>query len=100
MFFSKNLCSLLISAVTAVALQHHMSSFGWQEPDANLINASLAVPVLSPHDASLFTPVEDLSILSGETFTALGHPAFPKYSVRIKQSNWCDGSVRSAVGSP
>ncbi|KAF8868251.1 Alpha/Beta hydrolase protein [Gymnopilus junonius] len=47
---------------------------------------------------SLFTPLEDLSILSESEFTTLGHPAFPQYNVRVKKSNFCDGTVNSYTG--
>ena len=46
------------------------------------------------YDAGLFNPVEDLGLLSTSEFTTLGHPAFPNYNVRIKKSDFCDGSVR------
>ncbi len=45
------------------------------------------------YDAGLFTPVEDLHSLSVSDFTALSHPAFPNYNVRIKTSDFCDGIV-------
>lgn len=46
------------------------------------------------YDKGLFTPLESLKVISSETvYTALGHPAFPEYSVRIKKSNFCDDSV-------
>ena len=48
----------------------------------------------SPYDEGLFTPLGDLSVLSSTEFTALAHPAFPRHNVRIKQSHFCDGSVR------
>ena len=41
------------------------------------------------YDHGLFTPIEDLSVLSETTFTTLRHPIFPKYSVRIKKSSFC-----------
>lgn len=46
------------------------------------------------YDEGLFTPMEDLSLLSESEFTVLGHPAFPRYSVRIKKTNFCDGTVK------
>ena len=46
------------------------------------------------YDAGLFTPVEDLGLLSTSDFTTLGHPLFPNYNVRIKKSDFCDGTVR------
>ena len=35
-----------------------------------------------------------LSSLASSEFTTLGHPEFPRYSVRIKKSHFCDGSVK------
>lgn len=47
------------------------------------------------YDEGLFTPaVEDLSELRTERFTTLQHPAYPKHSVRIKQSKFCDETVK------
>lgn len=46
------------------------------------------------YDSGLFTPFEDMSLLSTEEFTTLGHPLFPNYDVRIKKSDFCDGTVR------
>ena len=46
------------------------------------------------YDANLFAPLEDLNVLSTAEFTTLAHPAFPRYNVRIKKSDFCDGTVR------
>ncbi|PPQ84537.1 hypothetical protein CVT25_007607 [Psilocybe cyanescens] len=46
----------------------------------------------------LFTPVEDLSILSETEFTKLSHPEFPRYGVRVKKSTFCDETVKSYTG--
>ena len=35
----------------------------------------------------------ELAALSSSDFTTLGHPAFPNYDVRIKKSDFCDGTV-------
>ncbi|CCM00613.1 uncharacterized protein FIBRA_02649 [Fibroporia radiculosa] len=50
------------------------------------------------YDAGLFTPLEDLSLLSKTDFTTLSHPLFPNYSVRIKKSDFCDETVASYTG--
>ncbi|GJE98978.1 peptidase S10, serine carboxypeptidase [Phanerochaete sordida] len=50
------------------------------------------------YDAGLFSPMEDLGLLSTSEFTTLGHPAFPNYNVRIKKSDFCDGTVRAFTG--
>lgn len=45
------------------------------------------------YDAGLFTPLEEFSLLSTSEFTTLSHPLFPNYNVRIKKSDFCDGTV-------
>lgn len=46
------------------------------------------------YDDGLFTPFEDLNALSATQFTTLSHPLFPNYGVRIKESDFCDGTVK------
>lgn len=46
------------------------------------------------YDDGLFTPLGDLNLLSSSEYTTLNHPIYPRYNVRVKQSNFCDGSVR------
>jgi hypothetical protein len=43
-----------------------------------------------------FSPAGTLDILSESSFTALAHPNFPNYGVRIKKSNFCDETVGCA----
>ncbi|TCD70779.1 hypothetical protein EIP91_001810 [Steccherinum ochraceum] len=50
------------------------------------------------YDAGLFSPVENLQLLSAEQFTTLWHPTFPKHSVRVKKSRFCDGAVDAYTG--
>jgi len=50
------------------------------------------------YDAGLFTPYEDLDGLSASEYTVLHHPAFPRHNVRIKKSDFCDGSVGAYTG--
>ncbi|KJA15144.1 hypothetical protein HYPSUDRAFT_48669 [Hypholoma sublateritium FD-334 SS-4] len=51
------------------------------------------------YNDGLFTPAEDLSTLSENEFTTLAHPAFPRYSVRVKKSSdFCDTTVKSYTG--
>ncbi|KAF7302811.1 Carboxypeptidase [Mycena kentingensis (nom. inval.)] len=45
-----------------------------------------------------FVPHNDLSALSATSFTTLTHPAFPKHGVRVKKSEFCDGTVASYTG--
>lgn len=51
----------------------------------------------SSYDAGLFSPFEDLHALSASEYTTLRHPNFPAHSVRIKDSQFCDGDVRWVV---
>ncbi len=46
------------------------------------------------YDDGLLTPLGDLSLLSSSEYTTLTHPVFPRYSVRVKQSDFCDGAVQ------
>ncbi|KAG7446141.1 serine carboxypeptidase [Guyanagaster necrorhizus] len=50
------------------------------------------------YDSGLFTPMEDLNLLSYSEFATLSHPAFPNYSVRIKKTDFCDGTVAAHTG--
>ncbi|KAI0086932.1 serine carboxypeptidase [Irpex rosettiformis] len=50
------------------------------------------------YDNGLFAPFEDLHALSEREFTTLEHPLFPNYGVRIKESDFCDGTVKSYTG--
>lgn len=50
------------------------------------------------YDDGLFTPViESLSALREDRHTTLVHPAYPKHSVRVKKSTFCDASVKCAL---
>jgi hypothetical protein len=60
------------------------------EPEA------LTTPVNIPtyaHNASQVQPLHLSSIGSGG-FTALSHPSFPNYRVRVKKSHFCDPTVK------
>ncbi|KAF8824172.1 hypothetical protein HHX47_DHR9000060 [Lentinula edodes] len=45
-----------------------------------------------------FTPLESLSYVQESEFSVLGHPFFPKHSVRIKKSDFCDSTVNAYTG--
>ncbi|PFH46823.1 hypothetical protein AMATHDRAFT_7364 [Amanita thiersii Skay4041] len=50
------------------------------------------------YDAGLFTPLEDLAVLSTDSYAHMTHPAFPRHGVRMKKSKFCDGTVNSYTG--
>lgn len=58
--------------------------------------ASGAGPHFHSHAAGAWAsrPFEDLSLLSSTGYTHLGHTSFPHYNVRIKKSDFCDGTVQ------
>ncbi|KAI8973142.1 serine carboxypeptidase [Trametes punicea] len=64
----------------------------------NLHVSGASAHAFSKYDQGLFTPVGELSSLSSTEFARLNHPAFPKHSVRVKQSHFCDGGVRAYTG--
>ena len=41
-----------------------------------------------------FSAVGALSAVQTSAFTSFSHPLFPKYSARIKQTEWCDSTVK------
>ncbi|KAH9992500.1 serine carboxypeptidase [Russula compacta] len=47
---------------------------------------------------SNFEPVGELRAVKADTWTTLRHPLFSGYSVRIKQSHFCDTSVNAYTG--
>lgn len=75
------LCTLSLLASTVCAAVHGIDS--------------LQTPLsLSNYDDEHFSPMGDLGVLSTSEFASLAHPLFPDYNVRIKRSNFCDGTVR------
>ena len=77
-------------SLLSLAILGHASSqsvLGLKHPANSYAQSAYA----APYDDGLFTPVEDLSALSTDSFTTLSHPFFPNYSVRIKQTTFdCD----------
>lgn len=51
------------------------------------------------YDAELFSPLEDLNLLSFSEFTTLKHPKFPEHAVRVKKSRFCDGTVEYVLST-
>ena len=90
---------LLSLAVLQVASGSHASEsqsvLGLKQPTANSAKAYAQSAYSVSYDDGLFTPVEHLGVLSVDSFTTLGHPYFPNHSVRIKKTDFCDGTVKS-----
>lgn len=78
-----------------------LSVLGLAAAAANAAQQPLSVKLPVHHtgfesyDEGLFNPIENLNVLSTDSFTTLTHPVFPQYSVRIKKStDFCDGTVK------
>ncbi len=88
MHFATVLAQVLSGASLAL---HAVGQHAFQTP---LQMSGGDASAFSTYDEGLFTPLGDLSSLSSTTFTRLAHPAFPRHSVRVKQSQFCDEQVR------
>ena len=84
MLFSLSLAAISAAIVSVGAAQQPLGS---RLPIVNNVFGS--------YDDGLFAPLEDLNLLSADSFTTLTHPVFPKHSIRIKKSSdFCDGTVK------
>jgi len=101
--FSKPLSVLLILVGIAVASQFSKNFAENQVPLRpqpkglpEVDNARVHIPFDSDKGSlqSKFEPVGDLSAIVSDEWTTLRHPVFPRYSVRIKQSRFCDTTVK------
>jgi hypothetical protein len=110
--FSKPLSSLLVLVGIAVAAIQHRAqdsdsfSVNFAENQASLryslqpedvpdvANVWFDIPFGEDSPESKFEPVRDLSAVRSDKWTTLRHPVFPRYNVRIKQSHFCDTTVR------
>ncbi|KAI0071137.1 serine carboxypeptidase [Panus rudis PR-1116 ss-1] len=95
MMFTSPLSLLGLAATVGHCSAQHV--FGVASPPGSLnVNPNVA---FEGYDEGLFSPMEDLSLLSSDSFTTLTHPVFPKYSVRVKKStDFCDGTVNAYTG--
>ncbi|KAI0635405.1 serine carboxypeptidase [Trametes polyzona] len=92
----------LLALIAYAGAQHDLASV---EPGSQAAlqlpgDPRAGVPTFNSYDSgfALLTPLGDLDALSETTFTRLGHPAFPKHSVRVKRSRFCDEQVRAYTG--
>ena len=88
----------VLGLLSLTVLGSHASSqsvLGLKQPAANSGNAYAQSAYAVSYDDGLFTPVEHLSALSVDSFTTFGHPYFPNHNVRIKKTDFCDGTVKS-----
>jgi len=84
-------CLCFISATVA---QIVFESSAQQSLRTNHVNKTEMFTWAGDGPNGLFTPLESLSLLKEDQFTTMHHPFFPKYSVRIKKSDFCDPTVK------
>ncbi|KAJ7129023.1 serine carboxypeptidase [Mycena crocata] len=75
-----------------------VSAFAAQLPLFPSVDRTNQAASWDQYDEGLFTPLENLNLLSETRFTVLGHPAFPRHSIRIKKSSFCDETVQAYTG--
>jgi|SRR6267154_4756774 hypothetical protein len=98
--FSRPLPALLVLVGVALAavqvrVQDSDSVSGiFAENQVPLRHAKVDFPFDTDSLESKFEPVRELSALGSDQWTTLRHPVFPRYSVRIKQSRFCDSTVK------
>jgi hypothetical protein len=59
-----------------------------------VISAWVELPFRADPLQLKFEPVGQLSSIKSDQWTILRHPVFPKYSARIKQTDFCDTTVK------
>ncbi|EIW56060.1 serine carboxypeptidase [Trametes versicolor FP-101664 SS1] len=85
----------VVTVSGAVSGQHLSQPLPW--PVLSVQDSNPTTPY-TEYNAGMFTPVGELGALTASEFTTLAHPAFPRHSVRVKQSHFCDESVRAYTG--
>ncbi|KAF9240280.1 serine carboxypeptidase [Melanogaster broomeanus] len=98
MFLSLRAQGLSLLSLAIVSSASTQAFLGSKQPTTVTKPFASSNPYAARYDDGLFTPVEHLSTLSVDAFTALSHPVFPNYSVRIKKSDFCDGTVNAYTG--
>lgn len=81
-----------MSLRTAATVALVCAGFSLQVVSGQASQAAFSTAFSAPdiNTTTAFAPVGTLDILSESSFTALKHPEFPGYGVRIKKSNFCD----------
>ncbi|KAI0276746.1 serine carboxypeptidase [Russula aff. rugulosa BPL654] len=94
MFLRPLSISLVLVGVAVASANLHVQ-------DYDFLSVKAQIPVLSKVSTGTqteFQPVGQLSAIESDQWTILRHPVFPKYSARIKQTNFCDTTVKAYTG--
>ncbi|KAI0276744.1 serine carboxypeptidase [Russula aff. rugulosa BPL654] len=86
--------SLVLVGVAIASVNLHVQ-------DSDFLSVKAQIPMLSRVSTGAqaeFQPVGQLSAIKSDQWTILRHPVFPKYSARIKQTDFCDTTVKAYTG--
>ncbi|KAF8495647.1 serine carboxypeptidase [Russula emetica] len=75
-----------------------VASVNFHVQDSDFLSVQAQIPVLSESTQTAFEPVGQLSAIKSDQWTILRHPVFPTYSARIKQTDFCDTTVKAYTG--
>ena len=83
----------LIHVNLAIAVS---GSSAWRQSNVSSTSAGHASINLNQasYDDGLFTPLEDLNVLSESRYTTVRHPLYPNHNVRIKKTQFCEATVQ------
>lgn len=81
----------LFTCVNAAGYMDHTGSKRWHAPH---VSPADHYGTVDTQHLLTFQPFSDLRALSDVEFTTLEHPLFPRHSVRVKKSQFCDGNAR------
>ncbi|KAJ7073301.1 serine carboxypeptidase [Mycena belliarum] len=84
-----------MSSYWALVLLFSAIANAYQTAFSNPVSGSFRA---STYNEGLFTPMEDMNVLSETEFSVLGHPEFPNYGVRIKKSAVCNDTTKAYTG--
>ena len=93
--FLRLLCALSVCAIFSHGHIHGSTRLSGEGTKVLSKEAGTNGRQLPLQQTAAYQPFGDLRALKASEYTTLGHQHFPKYSVRVKRSHFCDGSVRS-----
>ncbi|KAL0955847.1 hypothetical protein HGRIS_002049 [Hohenbuehelia grisea] len=95
------LFSLILALALALSNVPFQGVLASLSPDQHHHAAAEGTNVLQSfltYNTTLESSIRPLNELSESQFTSFSHPLFPRYSVRVKKSKFCDATVNSYTG--
>ena len=81
-------------SVSGILSENQVPLRHFESTPVEVINPWVGCPLDTNSLQPKFEPVGKLSAVGSDQWTTLRHPVFPGYSVRIKQSHFCDTTVK------